>query len=65
MMGDIYALQLSFSPLNFKYSSDLILMKWKLKHLAAVNEFLDYFNTEWLNNNSDWYEGIAHKTPSL
>jgi hypothetical protein len=38
-------------------------MKWKLKNLPAVNEFLDYFNTEWLKNNPGWYEEIAQKTP--
>ena len=42
IMGDIYALQLSFSPLNFKYSSDLFLMKWKLKNLPAVNEMDEF-----------------------
>jgi hypothetical protein len=61
---DIYALQLSFSPVYFKYASGLFLQKWRQKNSDHINEFLIYFETEWLNTNSGWYEGICDKTPS-
>jgi hypothetical protein len=38
--------------------------KWLIKNLDAINDFLNYFESEWLIQNPGWYEGICHKTPS-
>jgi hypothetical protein len=35
-----------------------------MAQLKAINEFLGYFENEWLDINCGWYEGIYHKTPS-
>jgi hypothetical protein len=64
IFADIYALQLSFSTVFFKYANGLFLAKWRSKNSEAINEFLGYFENEWLNINCGWYEGICHKTPS-
>ena len=38
--------------------------KWRSKDLQHLNEFLSYFESEWLlSSNSGWYEGICDRTP--
>ncbi len=49
IFADIYALQLSFSTVFFKSASGLFLAKWRSKNSEAINDFLGYFENEWLN----------------
>ena len=48
---------------HFKYASTLFLDKWRAKNFEPLNDFLRYFEMEWLISNSGWYEGMYDRTP--
>ncbi len=44
----------------FKFAYKLFLSKWKKLNNTAVNDFLDYFNKEWMGiDKLGWYEGFV------
>lgn len=57
VMDDIDILQL---PPSIKAAA-VFVKKWNQKKQKT---FTDYFKSEWLDNNCNWYEGIADDTPS-
>lgn len=59
IMDDIDSIQLSCNPDVFEYSVKLFKKKWQ-----KYEEFLKYFDNEWLTDKSSWYEGYALKCPS-
>ena len=64
ILSDIKIIQRSISTMHFKYSSGLFLSKWRSKNIQPLNEFLIYFENEWLlSSNCGWYEGICDRTP--
>ena len=63
ILADIKTLQKSISTAHFQYSSNLFLEKWRAKNIQPLNDFLCYFETEWLlSSNSGWYEGMYDRT---
>ncbi|CAF1044974.1 unnamed protein product [Brachionus calyciflorus] len=42
----------------------LFVLKYKRFKNAALNDFLSYFENEWVKKNSGWYEGYAIGMPS-
>ncbi len=64
--SDISLLQLAASPEGFKIASQLFLQKWS--HIGQtdvkMSDFLQYFETQWLNINPLWYEGAFPMGPS-
>lgn len=58
--ADLDSLQTSSSPAIFEKASKLFIAKWKL----VSPQLVEYFEKEWLNQNSSWYEGFAKLTPS-
>lgn len=38
--------------------------KWKVEDNVRVKECIDYFNSQWLKTNCNWYEGFAEGYPS-
>ena len=61
---DVDQLQLANSPGEFKLLCDSFLKKWKAKRMGDVNLFLTYFETNWIRQNSNWFEGAAPGYPS-
>lgn len=61
---DIYALQTCKDESTFLKASNLFLEKWSGTDDDQVKEFIHYFNSQWLEKNSKWYEGIAVGYPS-
>ena len=61
---DIYLLHMSESPEMFERAYDLFVAKWRAIANAVVDKFLDYFNQQWFEKNSGWYEGFAPGIPS-
>lgn len=57
---DINALQLAPSREVFDEISKLFLKKWSKRE----KDFASYFQIEWLNSHSNWFEGAATYTPS-
>jgi hypothetical protein len=61
---DIDALQTCDSETKFTKAADLFLCKWRLKKNPKINDFLSYFQAEWVEQNNCWYEGAAPGLPS-
>lgn len=60
LLSDIEKLQVSYSSKLFKFNYELFVNKWKAKKNIKIDEFLDYFETEWINStNRGWYEGFT------
>ena len=57
---DIDKLQKVSSQELFEKATYLFFEKWNNKE----DSFLRYFEAEWINANSNWYEGFQHFTPS-
>jgi hypothetical protein len=63
--ADIDDLQGLSTPELFEYGYSKFLAKWRAKNNIHINEFLDYFNSEWIeSSNNKWYEGAAKNIPS-
>lgn len=54
-------LQLARNPEDFDAASTLFMAKWRVKYSKLID---DYFESEWLTKNRNWYEGFRIKTPS-
>lgn len=54
-------LQLARNPQDFDAASTLFMAKWRAKYQKLID---DYFETEWLIKNRNWYESFRIKTPS-
>ena len=63
MRTDIYSLQLARNSQIFDKASKLFLLKWKNSN-AQVDEFLTYFQGQWLGGLNGWYEGVSLFVPS-
>lgn len=62
---DIFAIQLSSNKEMFEASSSLFLEKWRAKESKSVNDFLKYFEAQWLKGSlTGWYEGAGPLLPS-
>lgn len=61
IMNDIAILQLSSSRKIFNCATRLFIKKWKRHGLI---DFCNYFKKEWVDKNSNWFEGVAAYTPS-
>jgi hypothetical protein len=59
VMSDIEKLQICDSTNSFQLTSELFLKKYE-KH----QDFINYFQSEWLTAHSGWYEGHSEYTPS-
>lgn len=59
-LADLDKLQLSQSPEIFDTASKLFIVKWQ----PESKDLLEYFCIEWLNQNRNWYEGVAKMVPS-
>jgi hypothetical protein len=60
VLEDIEKLQKVSSQELFGKATNLFFEKWNTKE----DSFLLYFEAEWINSNSNWYEGFRHFTPS-
>jgi hypothetical protein len=61
VMTDIDSLQLSSNKDVFEKAKELFIKKWVTK---KQTEFINYMKSMWLSTHQNWYEGIAHNTPS-
>ncbi len=61
IINDLQIIQISFSQALFNLMIELFKFKW-----AKYSDFLNYFVSEWVNQNSLWYEGASFNmaTPS-
>lgn len=59
LMNDIDRLQQSWSDDIFDMAVELFKLKWK----HVFPEFFSCFESEWLNKNRYWYEGVRPLTP--
>ncbi|CAF2123572.1 unnamed protein product [Rotaria magnacalcarata] len=67
IIDDIELLHLSNSTAVFKLALTLFFKKWKINNKQknqSIIDFLNYFDTEWIQSNNGWYEGIQLYTPS-
>lgn len=64
LKADIYALQTCKDEDTFVTASKLFVDKWNNVEDQQVTEFMEYFKSQWLLKNSNWYEGIALGYPS-
>lgn len=67
ILHDIELLHLSNSTTVFKLALTLFFKKWKINNKQknqSILDFLNYFDTEWIQSNNGWYEGIQLYTPS-
>jgi hypothetical protein len=55
--NDIYFLQTAVNVTEFQRLKGLFIQKWTNK-TAGVDLFLEYFQREWLDRNSNWFEGF-------
>ncbi len=60
ILSDIETIQVLPSPELFHQAVELFFAKWENKEKS----FVSYFKKEWINSNSNWYEGYRHFTPS-
>lgn len=60
ILADIDKLQLSKSNEVFDKAAVFFVAKWE----KVVPEFMEYFQSEWLQKNRFWYEGARHFTAS-
>jgi hypothetical protein len=60
ILKDIDLLQLSQNEEIFEKGSRMFVTKWK----EEQNEFIKYFQNEWLVLNRNWFEGIQKMIPS-
>ena len=64
ILSYIKSLQKSISTMHFKHASGLFLAKWRAKKEPPLNEYLIYFENEWLlSTNCGWYEGLCDRIP--
>lgn len=61
MIEDVDTLQLASSTEIFDKASRLFIKKWNSK---GEKSMVKYMNDEWFTSHRNWYEGIAHFTPS-
>jgi len=59
--SDISFLQLSDSPEEFARAKDLWITKWSSEKEAS--QFVEYFKTQYLDQRSGWFQGIAPGHP--
>lgn len=59
VMNDVDALQLSPSEPFFKKATEMFLKKWRKQ-----KDFVQYFKTQWVDANANWYEGAQLLAPS-
>jgi transposase-like protein len=60
ILKDIDLLQLSQNEEIFEKASRMFVAKWK----EEQDEFIKYFQNEWLVLNRNWFEGIQKMIPS-
>ncbi|RMZ99678.1 hypothetical protein BpHYR1_002744 [Brachionus plicatilis] len=62
---DIKTIQKLFREDLFVYATQLFQKKWQEKKSQSINEFIDYFFSEWIDKNNGWYvEGICFPSTS-
>lgn len=61
---DIHALQTCNDETTFLKASELFLKKWEMTDEDGIKDFIDYFRSQWLHKNFNWYEGISVGYPS-
>jgi predicted protein tyrosine phosphatase len=61
---DITHLQLCPDEKSFQQATLLFLMKWGSSYEDGVRSFVEYFQSSWIDQNSNWFEGYAPKLPS-
>jgi len=61
---DIYTLQISPNEAQFLKGTTLFLKKWRQQNNPKINDFLTYFEEQWLLKLPHWYEGAALGFPS-
>ncbi|CAK9294195.1 unnamed protein product [Gordionus sp. m RMFG-2023] len=64
IINDIHFLQTTKSPRVFEKAFYLFKQKWTSKNSAAISDFIEYFEGEWISKNNGWYEGYAIGYPS-
>lgn len=65
LKDDIIELQTCKNKNTFIKATQLFLEKWKsIEGYEQIKIFIKYFNSEWIEKNSNWYEGIAIGYPS-
>jgi len=62
ILSDIRIIQVSSTKSEFQTACSLFLKKWAKND--RVRPFLNYFEAEYLNSRSGWYEGVAPGFPS-
>lgn len=60
ILDDINYLQIARSEAMFKKMLGLFIIKWE----TSEKDFINYFRSEWIKNNPNWYEGICANVPS-
>jgi hypothetical protein len=61
---EILLLQLCESEPIFDKACELFLNKWRRINSVLINNFLAYFEDQWLRGLKGWFEGFAHGVPS-
>ncbi|RNA06891.1 hypothetical protein BpHYR1_032210 [Brachionus plicatilis] len=56
---DIKTIQKLFREDLFVYATQLFQKKWQEEKSQSINEFIDYFFSEWVDKNNGWYEGYV------
>ena len=65
IIADLNCLQTCLKEETFCRASQLFVNKWRAKNKdTRVQQFLDYFEAQWLSKNLAWYEGAAFGYPS-
>ena len=62
--ADIQALQHAQDDITFRKAATLFLAKWQKEQDPVIQNFIQYFESQWLSANSSWFEGAASGFPS-
>lgn len=60
ILVNIDLIQVTDSPEKFECGLNLFLAKWKVEEKS----FIDFFNSNWILINKNWYEGCSKGSPS-
>lgn len=61
---DICSIQLAISQTEFDSMVVMFLQKWNSHIDSCVNEFVSYFEQQWISHLPNWYEGFTPNGPS-
>jgi hypothetical protein len=64
IQSDIDRLQVVSEEPVFWSNIKLLMKKWKDNRNKEVQTFLDYFQMQWLDSNSGWFESYSPRVPS-